>query len=208
MAVAIENARLFIEMEDALLQTVDALATVIDLRDTYTITHSRQIANFAAHIARLLNCSTEEISAIYWGGLLHDIGKIGIPDAVLLKPAILDEKEWEIIHKHPEIGAQLVYQIKKLSNVAPIILYSHERYDGKGYPRGIKGEEIPLGARIIAVVDAYSAMITDRVYRSAMSINEAIQELKRFSGTQFDRKVVDVFIDYMNKDYLKHKNIQ
>lgn len=200
MAVAIENARLFTEMEDALLQTVDALATVIDLRDTYTITHSRQIATFAAHIARRLNCSADEVSAIYWGGLLHDIGKIGIPDAILLKPTLLDKKEWEIIHKHPEIGAHLVYQIKKLSNVAPIVLHSHERYDGKGYPHSLKGEEIPLGARIVAVVDAYSAMITDRVYRSAMSIKDAIQELKRYSGTQFDRKVVDVFIDYLDKE--------
>ncbi len=136
----------------------------------------------------------QEVQSIYWGGLLHDIGKIGIPDSILRKPTKLDEPEWEIIRRHTILGARLVSPIKKLANVAPIIECSHERYNGSGYPYGLKGDEIPFGARIIGVVDSYSAMRDERSYKKPISHREAIAELKRNSGILFDPQVVTVFL--------------
>jgi putative nucleotidyltransferase with HDIG domain len=193
-AVVIENARLYEDLEATFVQTVVTLANAIDIRDTYTSSHSQRIAEWAAEIARILGCSAQEIQAIYWGGLLHDIGKIGIPDAILRKSGQLDESEWEIIRKHTILGAQLVSPIKKLADVAPIIECSHERYNGSGYPHGLKGEEIPLGARIIGVVDSYSAMRDERSYKKPVSHEEAIAELRRNSGILFDPQVVQVFL--------------
>jgi putative nucleotidyltransferase with HDIG domain len=197
-AVIIENARLYEDLEATFVQTVVTLANAIDMRDTYTSSHSQRIAEWAAEIARLLGCTTQDVQAIYWGGLLHDIGKIGIPDAVLRKSGELDESEWKIIREHTIHGAQLVASIKKLADVAPIIECSHERYDGSGYPFGLKGEEIPLGARIIGVVDSYSAMRDERPYKRPVSHAEAIEELKRNAGILFDPQVVNVFLYVLN----------
>jgi putative nucleotidyltransferase with HDIG domain len=193
-AVVIENARLYEDMEETFVQTVVTLANAIDMRDTYTSSHSQQIAQWAEEIAQLLGCTPQETQAVYWGGLLHDIGKIGIPDSILRKPGKLDASEWEIIRKHTIHGAQLVAPIKKLADVAPIIGCSHERYNGSGYPYGLKGEEIPLGARIVGVVDSYSAMRDDRPYKKPVSHAEAIDELKRNSGILFDPQVVNLFL--------------
>lgn len=199
-AVIIENARLYEDLENTFVQTVVTLANAIDMRDTYTSSHSQRIAEWAAYTARLLGCTAQEVQAIYWGGLLHDIGKIGIPDSILRKPAKLDESEWEIIRKHTIHGAQLVSSIKKLEDVAPLIEYSHERYDGSGYPYGLKGEEIPLGARIIGVVDSYSAMRDERPYKKPVSHEDAIDELKINSGILFDPEVVTTFLYVLNTD--------
>ena len=202
-AIAIENARLYKELEDAFTQTVISLANAIDVRDTYTKNHSQEIATMAAETAKALGLNEEEIKAVYWGGLLHDIGKIGIPDSILLKPGALTEEEYEKIRYHTIAGAKIIAPIKKLSHVAPFVRSSHERWDGKGYPDGLKGEEIPLGARIIAVVDAYSAITDERVYRKARSHEEAIEEIKRCSGTQFDPKVVDAFLQVIQENKFK-----
>jgi len=199
-AVVIENARLYEDLEATFVQTVVTLANAIDMRDTYTSSHSQRIAEWAAEIARNLGCNTEEVQAIYWGGLLHDIGKIGIPDSILRKPTKLDEREWEIIRNHTILGAQLVSPIKKLAEVAPIIEYSHERYNGSGYPHGLKGDEIPLGARIIGVVDSYSAMRDERSYKKPISHEDAIEELKRNAGILFDPHVVNIFMHILDKD--------
>ena len=199
-AVVIENARLYEDLEETFVQTVVALANAIDIRDTYTSNHSQRIAEWAADIARTMGCNAQEIQAIYWGGLLHDIGKIGIPDSILRKPTKLDKVEWDIIQRHTILGAQLVSPIKKLAKVAPIIEYSHERYNGSGYPHGLKGEEIPLGARIIGVVDSYSAMRDERPYKKPVSHEEAIEELKRNSGILFDPHVINIFMDLVDKD--------
>ena len=193
MAVAIENARLYEELEDTFEETVVALANAIDLRDTYTSDHSQQIAYLAAETAQELNLPEEQIDAVYWGGLLHDIGKIGIPDSILQKPAKLDESEWAMIRQHPKMGADLVAKINKLSHVAPLIEYSHERHDGSGYPYGLAGDNIPIGARIIAVVDSYSAMIDERAYKAAMTEEEALEELRVNSGTLYDPFVLEAF---------------
>lgn len=193
-AVAIENARLYEELRESFVQSVIALANAIDIRDTYTNTHSQQIANWAAKTARHLGCTPEEINEIYLGGLLHDIGKIGIPDAILQKPTKLNEEEWKIVHTHPKLGAELISPIIKLARVSPMIENSHERYDGLGYPHGKKGMEIPLGARIISVVDSYSAMLDKRPYKEPYSSNKIVKELKRNSGKMYDPRVVDAFL--------------
>jgi len=198
-AVVIENARLYEDLEATFVQTVVTLANAIDMRDTYTSSHSQRIAEWAAEIAQAMGCSSQEVQAIYWGGLLHDIGKIGIPDSILRKPTKLDKEEWEIIKRHTMLGAQLVSPIKKLANVAPIIECSHERYNGSGYPHGLKGEQIPFGARIIGVVDSYSAMRDERSYKKPVSHEDAIEELKQNSGILFDPHVVNVFMHVIDK---------
>ncbi|OGN74445.1 MAG: hypothetical protein A2X25_06045 [Chloroflexi bacterium GWB2_49_20] len=194
IAVSIENSRLYEELESAFVQTTVTLANAIDLRDEYTNIHSQQIANWASETARILGCNPGEVEDIYWGGLLHDIGKIGIPDAILNKPGKLDSAEWEIVHKHPDLGAALIAPIKKLSRVAPIINCSHERYDGKGYPKGLRNEEIPLGARIVSVADSFSAMKDKRPYKDSISDELAIQEIRENSGSMYDPRVVDAFL--------------
>ncbi len=199
-AVVIENARLYEDLESAFIQTVGALANAIDMRDSYLSSHSEQIAKWAADVARLMGCNPQEVQAIYWGGLLHDIGKIGIANSILNKPTKLDAAEWEIIRKHTILGAQIISPIKKLSNVAPIIEYSHERYNGSGYPLGLKGEEIPLGARVIGVVDSYSAMRDERSYKKPISHEDAIAELVRNSGILFDPQVVEMFLTVIRKE--------
>lgn len=197
-AIVIENARLYEDLEDTFVQTVVTLANAIDMRDTYTSSHSQRIAEWAEDVAHLLGCTAQETQAVYWSGLLHDIGKIGIPDSILRKPGKLDESEWEIIRRHTIHGAQLVAPIKKLADVAPIIECSHERYNGSGYPYGLIGEKIPLGARIIGVVDSYSAMRDERPYKRPISHEEAIRELKNNAGILFDPQVVNVFLYVLN----------
>lgn len=197
-AIIIENARLYEDLEETFVQTVVALANAIDLRDTYTSSHSQRIAEWAKNIAHLLGCTAHEAQAVYWGGLLHDIGKIGIADSILKKPGKLNRIEWDIIRRHTILGAQLVAQIRKLAHVAPIIEASHERFDGSGYPNGLKGKEIPIGARIIGVVDSYSAMRDERPYKRPLSHAEAIDELKRNAGILFDPEVVNAFMYIIN----------
>jgi putative nucleotidyltransferase with HDIG domain len=199
-AVAIENARLYDELRESFVQSVTALANAIDIRDAYTKAHSQEIANWAAKTARALGCTNNEVDEIYLGGLLHDIGKIGIPDVILQKPAKLEEEEWRIVKKHPKLGAELISPIKRLSGVSPMIENSHERYDGLGYPNGKKGEAIPLGARIISVVDSYSAMLDKRPYKEPFSIDKIIKELKDNSGKMYDPRVVEVFLQFIQAE--------
>jgi len=206
IAIAVENARLYEELEDAFTQTVISLANAIDIRDSYTKNHSEEIATMAAETAKELGMSEEEIQAVYWGGLLHDIGKIGIPDSILLKPGPLTDEEYEKIRYHTIAGAKIIAPIKKLAHVAPYVRASHERYDGNGYPDGLKGDEIPLGARIISVVDSYSAITDDRVYRKARTHEEAIEEIKRCSGTQFDPDVVEAFLHVLTTRDFKNNH--
>ncbi len=193
-AIAVKNARLFNELQDTFVQTVVTLANAIDIRDTYTSDHSQRIASLGVETAKLLDCESDIVQRIYWGSLLHDIGKIGIPDRILLKPGPLNEDEWDVIKTHPDIGANLIQPIKQLTDISPIIKHSHERYDGTGYPDGLAAEDIPIGARIVAVVDAFSAMMDNRPYKGANTLDETIAELKRYSGRQFDPKVVAAFL--------------
>ncbi len=196
---AIQRARLHDQLEESFFQTVIALANAIDVRDSYTSDHSARLVLLATLTARRLGCSADEIKAINWAMRLHDIGKIGIPDEVLRKPGKLNDEEWELIKKHPEIGANILAPVKRLENVAPIVRAHHERFDGTGYPSQLKGSEIPLGARILSLADSYGAITDDRVYRKARTHDEAVVEIRRCVGSQFDPMVADVFLEVVEQ---------
>jgi putative nucleotidyltransferase with HDIG domain len=191
---ALQRALMHEQVENSFLETVLALANAMDARDTYTGHHSQDIADLAVSMCRELACSDQSIQAVRWAALLHDIGKIGVPDQILRKEGPLNEQEWVIMKRHPEIGARIVAPVKKLANVAPIIKAHQEWFNGAGYPDGLKDEEIPFGARVISIVDAFSAMIDERVYRKSFEPAEALVELQRGRGTQFDPLLVDIFI--------------
>jgi putative nucleotidyltransferase with HDIG domain len=198
-ALAIHNAQLYEMREQALLDTITALAHAIEAKDTYTINHCEKITGRAVSLAEHMGLPNSEIENIRLGSILHDVGKIGVPDAILNKPGKLTTDEYERIKEHSTIGARIVQSVGALQGVVPIVRHHQERYDGSGYPDRLRGEQIPLGARIIAVVDAYGAMTEDRIYRKAPGHNFAISELKRYSGTQFDPDIASAFIDLLEE---------
>ena len=193
-ALAIYNAQLYETREQALLDTITALAHAIEAKDNYTINHCEKITGRAVALAESLGMTRQEIENIRLGSILHDVGKIGIPDAILNKPSKLSEEEYEVIKQHASIGARIVQSVGALKGVVPIVRHHQEKYDGSGYPDGLSGEAIPIGARIIGVVDTYGAMTEDRVYRRAPGHEAAIAEIKRFAGRQFDPMVVEAFV--------------
>ena len=193
-ASAVYRVRLTTRLKESQLETVLALAKTIEARDNYTGGHSDRMTEFAVQTAARLNCSYEEIQAIRWASLLHDIGKISIPDEILHKPGPLNVDEWELVKSHPLKGAEIVLMASNLEHVAVLVLAHHEKYDGSGYPYQLEQQRIPTGARILAVVDAYSAMTDGRVYRKPITHVDAIEELRRCSGSHFDPAVVDAFI--------------
>ena len=182
------------QIETAYLQTMAALAHTIDAKDPDTNGHSRRVAGYTKQIAQSLGWSEQDSENAYFVALLHDIGKIGIPDAVLKKQNRLTDKEYELMKKHPAIGADILKDIKMLDGLSNGTLYHHERFDGSGYPSGLKGDEIPLIARIISVADTYDAMTSTRCYRKGMGQETALAELKKQSGRQFDPKIVNQFL--------------
>jgi len=199
VAIALENARLFNELQELFLESAQALAEAIEKRDPYTGGHIWRVVNYSLAIAKYLNLSKEDLFYLKLAAILHDIGKIGVDDNILRKPAPLDFNEFEIMKKHPIMGAEIIKPIKQLENILPGILYHQERYDGKGYPFKLKGDEIPLIAKIISVADTFDAMCSSRPYRSALTPEEGKREIARCSGTQFDPEVVKAFIKAFNK---------
>ena len=190
---AIHRSRLHHNLQESYIQMVLTLVRALDARDSYTGGHSERLAQWAEATARLLGCREEETQDIRWGALLHDIGKIAVPDAILHKPARLTEEEWAVIRQHPITGEEILRPVERMRGVARILRHHHERWDGKGYPDGLLADRIPLGARILAVVDAYSAITDERPYKPARSREEAVAELRRSAGTQFDTRVVEAF---------------
>jgi len=197
-AVAIERALLYEEVRGLSLAVIRSLAAAIDARDPYTRGHSEEVARLTVCVAREMGWDGADLEMLEFAALLHDVGKIAVPDAILRKNGPLTPEEWEIVRQHPHHSAQIVEPVAPLRRIIPWIYHHHEWWDGSGYPDGLKGEEIPLAARIIAVVDAYNAMTTERPYRDAMSHEEAIEELRRCAGTQFDPEVVEVFLRILN----------
>jgi putative nucleotidyltransferase with HDIG domain len=183
------------ESQATFLTTMTTLADTIDLRDPYTAGHSKRVAAYSKLLAEDLGLTLHDVEQIEAGALMHDIGKVGVPDAVLFKPGALDPDERMLIKGHPVIGAGILKAVPSMSEIVPCILHHHERVDGKGYPDGLAGDAIPLGARIIAVADAFDAMTTDRPYRRGLAVDAAVEELLRQEGTQFDRRCVLAFAE-------------
>lgn len=178
-----------------MLDVVSSLANTIDAKDTYTKGHSAAVSRYSEALARAINLPAGEVERIKLGALLHDIGKIGIPEHVLRKPAMLSDEEWGIMKQHPAIGADKVLKPNKsLHDLIPMVKYHHEHVDGSGYPYGLKGDEIPLSARIVAIADAYHALISDRPYRKGMSVSKACEILKMGAGVQWDKELIRQFI--------------
>lgn len=193
MVVAMENAALYEGMRQLFFSTVSSLANAIDAKSPWTKGHSERVMRVAAAIAGDLGLPEERVERIRLAGLLHDIGKIGIMEALLEKPKELDESEFPPIRLHPEKGVAILEPIEQLNDILPAILHHHEFFDGSGYPSGISGDAIPLDARIIAVADSFDAMVADRPYRRGLSVDEAVAELVRCAGSQFDPDIVDCF---------------
>lgn len=199
MAVALENARLYEDMRNLFINTVASLANAIDAKSPWTKGHSERVMHIAARIAREMGLPENEVEGVRLGGLLHDIGKIGVIEALLEKPAALSDDEFPPLRAHPEKGVAILSPISQLNHILPAILHHHERYDGTGYPTGLKGEEIPLSARIVAVADSFDAMVSERPYKKGYSVAEAISELRRGAGSQFDPHVVECFARYVER---------
>ena len=192
--------RLYEDLRSTYMRTIKVLAQAIEARDHYTRSHSENVAKYAVAIAREMKFSAKEIETIQMACELHDLGKIGVEDSILMKPSRLNDEEWKQIKRHPIIGAQILEPLTFLSEVTEMIRQHHEHFDGSGYPEGRRGEDILLSARIIHLADAYEAMTSVRSYRKTpLSKEEAVAEIKRNSGTQFDPKVVEVFLRIADK---------
>ena len=190
--IALENVRLHHELNEAYASTIAVLADAIEAKDAYTRGHCESVMRLAVEVGRRLDMKGEKLDEVRYSALLHDIGKIGVPDGILLKPGKLMDEEFSIIQKHPAIGRDLVARVPALLRLTDAILHHHEKWDGSGYPEGLAGEGIPLVARIVGAVDAFDAMTTPRPYRDAVSHQEAVAEMQRCSGTQFDPDVVNL----------------
>ncbi|CCO07847.1 HD domain-containing phosphohydrolase [Desulforamulus hydrothermalis] len=199
-AVIIDNSLLLANQEKLMISLIRALTSALDARDPYTRGHSERVSRLSLLIAREMGLSPQQQEILQQAALLHDVGKIGIRDNVLLEPGPLDEDKWRIMKSHPVIGAQIIQQIEPKSVMKQIyegVMYHQEKYDGSGYPGGLRGKQIPLVARIIAIADAYDAITSDRPYRKGKSPAEALAEIKNCAGKHFDPQLVEVFLKAM-----------
>ncbi len=192
--VSLDNARLYEDQRNLFYNAVETLVRAIQARDPYTSGHSARVTKYSLLVAEKLDLTTKEKHQLYLAAMLHDIGKIGIPDSLLNRKGKLTEEEFQQIRNHVTVGAQMLNALGEMHPIVPLILHHHEAWDGSGYPDGLKGEQIPRLSRILSVADTYDAMTSDRPYREAMSGSDAVKELKRCSGSHFDPAVVDVFL--------------
>lgn len=202
----LESQHLYDELADLLMGLLHALISSIDAKDPYTCGHSQRVAAMSRRLAQAAGFEPAECHRVYLAGLLHDVGKIGIPDAILCKPGKLTEEEFRILRKHPEIGARILSQIRQVQDLLPGVLYHHERMDGRGYPHRLAGNDIPLLGRIICLADCFDAMTTNRTYRSALPIDLALAEVRRCAGTQFDPELAEKFLEMDPKSLLAELN--
>lgn len=196
------------ELEKSYLDTIGILRQTVEAKDTYTRGHSDRVSAYSVLIGEAMKLDDESLHTLKIGGLFHDIGKIGVPDSILLKESKLDDEEYSQIKNHPSIGAHILGGVSMFQDIIPIVLHHHERYDGKGYPSQLKGEDIPLLARIAAVADTFDAMTSKRSYRDALPIESVISEIERCSGSQLDKEIASVFIDIVNNHYEEIEKIQ
>jgi putative nucleotidyltransferase with HDIG domain len=194
VGAALDRTRLASELEGTFMTTLAALSDALEHKDAYTAAHAREVEDLSERVGARLGLAGDELRTVRYAALLHDIGKIGIPSEILSKPSGLTDDEFEQIKQHTVIGARMLERIPFFEHVHPLVRSAHERWDGRGYPDGIAASEIPLGARIICACDAFHAMTSDRPYRAAMSVTEAINELNREAGRQFDPTVVDALV--------------
>lgn len=188
----LENA--YADLKSAYKGTMESLRLAVDAKDSYTKNHSDRVSYYSVLLAKALNLPEDEVELIRDGGLFHDIGKIGIPDAILQKAGKLTDDEYHDIKNHPSIGEHILKPAKIFDNIIPMVKHHHERYDGRGYPSSLKGEDIPLCARIVCIADSFDAMTSDRSYRPRFTLYKALDELKNCRGTQFDPTLVDLFV--------------
>lgn len=193
-AIYLENAMLFEDVHDLMMGLLHSLTSAVDAKDAYTCGHSERVALLSRHLARQIQLPEAEVERIYMAGLLHDVGKIGVPENVLQKTGRLTADEFELMKKHPQIGARILHDIKQIEDIIPGVLHHHERYDGRGYPAGLAGERIPLMGRIICLADCFDAMTSNRTYRKALPLEVALTEIRRCSGTQFDPRLAESFL--------------
>ena len=199
-ALALKNARLNEDTQLNYLDTINAFVLTMEARHPYTRGHGERVTRYALAIGRRIRLSEEELGLIRWLGKLHDLGKIGVPDHILDKPGKLTVAERAQIELHPSRGAEMLEPLKFVQRGLAILKNHHERYDGSGYPDGLAGDGIPLVARVISVADAFDAMTTDRSYRKAMALQEALAEIKKQRGSQFDPHLADTFLDLVKEE--------
>jgi putative nucleotidyltransferase with HDIG domain len=192
--IAIENARLFKDLQETYLATVRVLVSTIEAKDPYTHGHTERVAQYSVGIAKEMDFTQDEIQTIQLGAFLHDIGKLHTSDSILHKPGALTDEEWRLVKAHPVRGAQMLQGVKFLEKATDLVRHHHERVDGKGYPDGLRGDEITIGAKIVNVADAFDAMTTERPYRVGLTMDQAIAQLEDKAGTQFAKEVVEVMV--------------
>ena len=196
------------ELEKAYLDTIAVLRQTVEAKDPYTRGHSDRVSAYSVLIGEKMGLSEKDIHTLKIGGLFHDIGKIGVPDSILLKESRLTDDEYSQIKNHPSIGSHILGDVPMFQDIIPIVLHHHERFDGKGYPSQLKGYDIPLFARIAAVADTFDAMTSKRSYRDSLPLDTVVAEIKRVSGTQFDPDIAKVFLDIIENDYDKIESIK
>jgi HD-GYP domain-containing protein (c-di-GMP phosphodiesterase class II) len=208
LALVLANTDMYADLENFVINVVKSFVQAIEAKDKYTRGHSERVSHYVMRVAARLNLNEEQSKNLNWASMLHDIGKIGIPEAILNKPGSLTDEEYSIIKAHPEKGYNILQPLEQLSASLPGILHHHERYDGLGYPHGLKGEDIPFAARIIAVVDTFDAITSERAYRPGKTVKETLEIIEKVAGSQLDPDLVEVFKEVLNEDSsLPRKNM-
>lgn len=202
VATSMQNANMYARMQDLNLDIIRSYATAVEVKDVYTKGHSERVATYGLKLGMELGLVSRELEKIYVAGVLHDIGKIGVPDNILNKPGRLTDEEFEVMKKHPTIGRDILSQVWSLKDILPIVYYHHERVDGKGYPEGLHGDQIPFLARVISVVDAFEAMTSDRAYRESLPMDKVKNILSEGAGTQWQEDIVHKWLDFVETNDL------